>query len=73
MTRLRSMQAAVVAATTAACIIPDRDIRLEVEEPDNRSTIRIVEPSRLSVRRTLDKLGILPGSFYRWYGVKAAG
>ena len=45
MTRLRSMQAAVVAATTAACIIPDRDIRLEVEEPDNRSTIRIVEPS----------------------------
>ncbi|WP_085941682.1 IS3 family transposase [Hyphomicrobium sp. MC1] len=29
--------------------------------------IRIVEQSRLPVRRTLDKLGILPGSFYRWY------
>ena len=23
--------------------------------------------SHLPVRRTLDKLGILPGSFYRWY------
>ncbi|MFA5955591.1 IS3 family transposase [Hyphomicrobium sp.] len=29
--------------------------------------IRIVEQSHLPVRRTLDKLGILPGSFYRWY------
>jgi putative transposase len=26
--------------------------------------IRIVEQSHLPVRRTLDKLGILPGSFY---------
>ena len=26
-----------------------------------------VEQSHLLVRRTLDKLGILPGSFYRWY------
>jgi putative transposase len=29
--------------------------------------IRIVEQSHLPVRRTLDKLGILSGSFYRWY------
>ena len=29
--------------------------------------IRLVEQSRLPVRRTLDKLGILPASFYRWY------
>jgi len=29
--------------------------------------IRIVEQSHLPVRRTLDKLGILPGSFYRWH------
>ena len=28
--------------------------------------IRIVEQSHLPVRRTLDKLGVLPGSFYRW-------
>ena len=29
--------------------------------------IRIVEQSHLPVRHTLNKLGILPGSFYRWY------
>jgi putative transposase len=29
--------------------------------------IRIVEQSHLPVRHTLEKLGILPGSFYRWY------
>ncbi len=29
--------------------------------------IRIVEQSHLPVRRRLEKLGILPGSFYRWY------
>ena len=29
--------------------------------------IRLVEQSHLPVRRTLDKLGILPGSFYRWF------
>ena len=28
--------------------------------------IRIVEQSHLPVRRTLAKLGVLPGSFYRW-------
>ncbi len=28
--------------------------------------IRLVEQSQLPVRRTLEKLGILPGSFYRW-------
>ena len=28
--------------------------------------IRLVEQSHLPVRRTLEKLGILPGSFYRW-------
>ena len=27
--------------------------------------IRLVEQSHLPVRRTLEKLGILPGSFYR--------
>ena len=29
--------------------------------------IRLVEQSRLPVRRTLDKLGILPARLYRWY------
>jgi len=29
--------------------------------------IRLVEQSRLPVRRTLEKLGILPATFYRWY------
>ena len=29
--------------------------------------IRLVEHSHLPVRRTLAKLGILPGTFYRWY------
>ena len=29
--------------------------------------IRLVEQSRLPARRTLDKLGILPARFYRWY------
>ena len=35
--------------------------------------IRIVEQSHLPVRRTLEKLGILPGSFYRWYDRYQAG
>ena len=34
---------------------------------EKREIIRIVEQSHLPVRRTLEKLGILPGSFYRWY------
>lgn len=29
--------------------------------------IRLVEHSHLPVRRTLDKIGILPAAFYRWY------
>ena len=29
--------------------------------------IRLVEQSPLPVRRTLATLGILPGTFYRWY------
>ena len=29
--------------------------------------IRLVEQSHLPVRRTLDKLGIRPARFYRWY------
>src|SRR4051812_13495922 len=29
--------------------------------------IRLVEQSHLPVRRTLDKLGIQPARFYRWY------
>ena len=28
--------------------------------------IRLVEQSHMPVRRTLEKFGILPGSFYRW-------
>ena len=28
--------------------------------------LRLVEQSHLPVRRTLEKLGLLPGSFYRW-------
>lgn len=35
--------------------------------------IRNVEQSHLPVRRTLDKLGVLPGSFYRWYDHYQAG
>ena len=35
--------------------------------------IRIVEQSHLPVRRTLEKLGILPGSFYRWYNRYQSG
>jgi transposase-like protein len=33
---------------------------------EKREIIRLVEQSHLPVRRTLKKLGILPGSFYRW-------
>ena len=33
--------------------------------------IRLVEQSHLPVRRTLDKLGILPATFYRWYDLYA--
>jgi len=29
--------------------------------------IRIVDQFHLRVRRTLEKLSILPSSFYRWY------
>jgi putative transposase len=29
--------------------------------------IRLVEQSHLPARRTLDKLGVLPATFYRWY------
>ena len=35
--------------------------------------IRLVEQSHLPVRRTLDKLGILPMTFYRWYARLQAG
>ena len=35
--------------------------------------IRIVEQSHLPVRRTLEKLGVLPGSFYRWVERNHAG
>jgi hypothetical protein len=37
-----------LALACCACIIPDRDIRLEVEGPDNQSPVRIVEPSPLA-------------------------
>jgi transposase-like protein len=35
--------------------------------------IRLVEQSHLPVRRTLATLGILPGTFYRWYGRLQSG
>ncbi|MEJ2376988.1 MAG: IS3 family transposase [Pseudolabrys sp.] len=35
--------------------------------------IRLVEQSHLPVRRTLDKLGIQPSRFYRWYDRLQAG
>ena len=35
--------------------------------------IRLVEQSRLPVRRTLDKLGILPARLYRWYNRYQSG
>ena len=35
--------------------------------------IRLVEQSRLPVRRTLATLGILPMTFYRWYARLQAG
>ena len=31
--------------------------------------IRLVEPSHLPVRRTLEQLGIPRATFYRWYDV----
>jgi hypothetical protein len=36
-----------LALACCACIIPDRDIRLEVEAPANQSPVRIIEPSPL--------------------------
>jgi transposase-like protein len=35
--------------------------------------IRLVEQSHLSVRRTLDKLGIARTTFYRWYELYQTG
>ena len=35
--------------------------------------IRLVEKSHLSVRRTLDKLGIARATFYRWYDLYRLG
>ncbi len=35
--------------------------------------IRLVEESALPVRRTLDKIGIPPATFYRWYDLYQAG
>jgi putative transposase len=35
--------------------------------------IRLVEQSHLPVRRTLDKLGIRPATFYRWYDLYREG
>lgn len=34
---------------------------------DKMEIIRLVEQSHLPVRRTLEKLGIQPARFYRWY------
>lgn len=39
---------------------------MRVPASEKLEIIRIVEQSRLPVRRTLDKLGVLPASFYRW-------
>jgi transposase-like protein len=33
--------------------------------------IRLVEESRLPVRRTLEKLGVSKSAFYRWYDLYA--
>ena len=35
--------------------------------------IRLVEESALPVRRTLEKIGIPPATFYRWYDLYQAG
>jgi transposase-like protein len=35
--------------------------------------IRLVEQSHLPARQTLDKLGIRPSTFYRWYDRFRAG
>ena len=35
---------------------------------DKLEIIRLVEQSRLPARQTLEKIGILPARFYRWYG-----
>ena len=34
---------------------------------DKLQVIRLVEKSHLPVRRTLEKLGIQPSRFHRWY------
>jgi putative transposase len=41
--------------------------------PEKFEIIRLVEESALPVRRTLDKIGIPPATFYRWYDLYQAG
>lgn len=40
---------------------------MRIPASEKLENIRIVEQSHPPVRRTLDMLGILPGSFCRWY------
>ena len=40
---------------------------------EKREIIRLVEQSHLPVRRTLDKIGIPPATFYRWYDRRSSG
>ena len=48
--------------------------RNEVSASEKLEIIRLVEQSHLPAGRTLEKLGILPSTFYRWYDrLQAAG
>ena len=40
---------------------------------EKREIIRLVEQSRLPVRRTLERLGVPRATFYRWYDRHQAG
>ena len=43
------------------------ETRNEIPASEKLEIIRLVEQSHLPVRRTLEKIGILPAAFYRWY------
>ena len=43
------------------------ETRNEIPASEKLEIIQLVEQSHLPVRRTLEKLGIAPARFYRWY------
>ena len=47
--------------------------RMRYPASEKLEIIRLVEQSHLPVRRTLEKLGIRPATFYRWYDLYQSG